>query len=473
MRFIKYIIPILLIPFMSGCFGSEPNDTAYVSAIGMDKGLSGNYDITIQFAIPAKISGGSSEEGGKSGEGIVENILIEAPDIYSAVNIANQLVSKRFSLAHMKLIVFSEDCAKNGIKDIMETITRSDELRPDVITAVSRETANSYLENIKPIIDVNPTKYYQLIFENKSSVGIPKMNGITAMNYIVSNQRDIVMPLTGVTKENGGSGGQSQGGSGGSEAQGQAGEGGSGGQSQGGSGGSEVQGQAGEGGSDKQFQSGQAEEKKPGAPVEGDAPVTESGFQYKNRSYKAGQVKMIDEPKSEALGMAVFNGDKMIAELSENDANIYNILSGNYNDNYVSFYSPVTPDTPVTVRMSQRRRPTYKVDIKNKKIKISLYIEGNFYSLPYDYELEDDVDEFEKSCAKEISSRCTSFVTNVRNDYNADILGFGEIAKKRFLNLEKYDEYNWKEKFKEYEIETETVFKIRHSGTTYRERKNK
>ena len=441
MRFIKYIIPVLLIPLLSGCFGSEPNDTAYVSAIGMDEGLSGNYDITIQFAIPAKISGGASEEGGKSGEGIVENIQIEAPDIYSAVNIANQLVSKRFSLSHMKLIVFSEECAKNGIKDIMETITRSDELRPDIITAVSRETANSYLENIKPIIDVNPTKYYQLIFENKSSVGIPKMNGITAMNYIVSNQRDIVMPLTGVTKENGGTGGQGQGGE--------------------------------SDGSDKQSQDGQSEEKKPGAPVEGDAPVTESGFQYKNRSYKAGQVKMIDEPKSEALGMAVFDGDKMISEISENDANIYNILSGNYNDNYVSFYSPVTPDTPVTVRMSQRRRPTYKVDIKNKKIKISLYIEGNFYSLPYDYELEDDVDEFEKSCAKEISTQCTSFVTDLRNSYNADVLGFGEIAKKRFFNLEKYNEYNWDEKFKEYEIETETLFKIRHSGTTYRERENK
>ena len=465
MRFIKYIIPVLLIPLLSGCFGSEPNDTAYVSAIGMDEGLSGNYDITIQFAIPAKISGGASEEGGKSGEGIVENIQIEAPDIYSAVNIANQLVSKRFSLSHMKLIVFSEECAKNGIKDIMETITRSDELRPDIITAVSRETANSYLENIKPIIDVNPTKYYQLIFENKSSVGIPKMNGITAMNYIVSNQRDIVMPLTGVTKENGGTGGQGQGGESGS----------SGGQGQGGeSGGTGGQGQGGErDGSDKQSQDGQSEEKKPGAPVEGDAPVTESGFQYKNRSYKAGQVKMIDEPKSEALGMAVFDGDKMISEISENDANIYNILSGNYNDNYVSFYSPVTPDTPVTVRMSQRRRPTYKVDIKNKKIKISLYIEGNFYSLPYDYELEDDVDEFEKSCAKEISTQCTSFVTDLRNSYNADVLGFGEIAKKRFFNLEKYNEYNWDEKFKEYEIETETLFKIRHSGTTYRERENK
>ena len=80
------------------------------------------------------------------------------------------------------------------------------------------------------------------------------------------------------------------------------------------------------------------------------------------------------------------------------------------------------------------------------------------------------MDEFEKSCAKELSSQCTRFITNVRNNYNADILGFGEIAKKRFLNIEKYNEYNWKEKFKEYEIETETVFKIRHSGTTYRER---
>lgn len=462
MKIIKYFIPFCAAFMLSGCFGSEPNDVAYVSALGIDTGLQGNYDITIQFARPTQISGGASEEGGKGGEEIVENIQVEAPDIYSAVNIANHLISKKFSLSHMKLIVFSREAAQNGIKDIMETVSRSNEMRPDIITAVSRETANSYLENLKPIVEVNPAKYYQLIFEKNNSGGIPKMNGITSMNYLVSNQRDIVMPLTGVAKANG-EGQNSQGqesseeGSGGS----QSGNNSDGSQSGGSSGGS----QSGSGSSQSE------EENKPGKTIDGDVPITENGFQYKNRDYKAGEIKMINDDKSEALGMAVFKGDKLIVEMSENEADIYNILIGDYKDNYTSFFSQETPEKAVTVEMSQRRKPVYKIDKKNKKVKISLYLEGDFYSLPYDYEVEDEVDKFERSCAKEISKRCKEFIVLMRDEYNSDVLGFGEKAKGCFWNMDGYNEYNWKEKFKEYDVEVTTAFKIRHSGITYRERK--
>ncbi|MDO5398619.1 MAG: Ger(x)C family spore germination C-terminal domain-containing protein [bacterium] len=460
MKLIKYLIPLCAAFVLSGCFGSEPNDVAYVSALGIDTGLQGNYDITIQFARPTQISGGSSEEGGKGGEEIVENIQVEAPDIYSAVNIANHLISKRFSLSHMKLIVFSREAAQNGIKDVMETVSRSNEMRPDIITAVSRETANSYLENLKPIVEVNPAKYYQLIFEKNNSGGVPKMNGISSMNYLVSNQRDIVMPLTGVAKANG-DGQSSQGQEGSEESQ----SGGSSGksQSEGSSGGS----QGGESSG-----SAQEEESTPGKSIEGDVPITDKGFQYKNRNYKAGEIKLINEDKSEALGMAVFKGDKLIAAMSENEANLYNILIGDYKDNYTSFFSPVTPEKAVTIKLSQRRKPVYKIDKNNKKVKISIYLEGEFYSLPYDYEIEDEVEEFEKSCAKEISKRCREFIISMRDEYNADILGFGERAKGCFWDMNEYNEYNWQEKFKEYDIEVTTMFRIRHSGITYRERKN-
>lgn len=477
MRLIKYFIPFCAAFVLSGCFGSEPNDVAYVSALGIDKGLQGNYDITIQFARPTQISGGSSEEGGKGGEEIVENIQVEAPDIYSAVNIANQLISKKFSLSHMKLIVFSKETAQNGIKDIMETVSRSNEMRPDIITAVSRETANKYLESLKPIVEVNPAKYYQLIFEKNNSGGVPKMNGITSMNYLVSNQRDIVMPLTGVAKANGdGQNSQGQEDSGGSQGSS------SGGSQSGGSGGSQGESSGGSqsGESSEQQQSGSGsggsqneEGSTTGKAIEGDVPITQNGFQYRNRDYKAGQIKLIDEDKSEALGMAIFKEDKLIAEMGENEAEIYNILIGDYEDNYTSFFSPVTPEKAVTVLLGQRRKPVYKIDKKNKKIKISIYLEGDFYSLPYDYELEDEVEEFERSCAKEISTRCKEFIISMRDEYDSDVLGFGEKAKGCFLNINDYNEYKWQEKFKEYDIEVTTMFKIRHSGITYRERKNK
>ena len=116
MKKLLFIIPIALM--LSACSYTEPNDIAYVVAVGFDKADDKNLDITLQFAKPTQISGGASQEGGKGGD-IVENMVIRAPNIYSAINVANNILSKKFSLSHTKLIVFSRTspiilCLKNA-----------------------------------------------------------------------------------------------------------------------------------------------------------------------------------------------------------------------------------------------------------------------------------------------------------------------------------------------------------------------
>ena len=71
MRFIKIaFIVLLLVSFASCKDAQEPETLGYVVAIGIDEPQQGEegYNITIQFANPDKISGGSSESGGKGGE---------------------------------------------------------------------------------------------------------------------------------------------------------------------------------------------------------------------------------------------------------------------------------------------------------------------------------------------------------------------------------------------------------------------
>ena len=69
MKKCSIIIVMLIILFLfCGCKdGNEPDTLGYVVAIGFDKTENGKegYDITLQFANPAKISGGSGEDGGK------------------------------------------------------------------------------------------------------------------------------------------------------------------------------------------------------------------------------------------------------------------------------------------------------------------------------------------------------------------------------------------------------------------------
>ena len=97
MKYFKISVTILLLTLITSCSGREPNDIAYVVALGFDKAQNDNYLVTIQYAKPTQISGGASQEGGKSGNEIVENLAVEAPDIHSAINTANHIVSKQFS----------------------------------------------------------------------------------------------------------------------------------------------------------------------------------------------------------------------------------------------------------------------------------------------------------------------------------------------------------------------------------------
>ena len=123
-KYAKFSVITGLLLTLTACVGEEPNDIAYITALGIDKNENG-FKYTIQFANPTKISGGAAEQGG-SGGNIVENITVEGPTIYSGLNSADAIVSKDLSLAHAKIIVVSEEIAREGLSGFAEVISRKE-----------------------------------------------------------------------------------------------------------------------------------------------------------------------------------------------------------------------------------------------------------------------------------------------------------------------------------------------------------
>ena len=91
----KRILLLMCALLLTGCSRSaEPNELAYIVAIGIDKGeKTRTYDVTLQIANPMAISGGSKEEGGEGGKKTLSNLSVTASTIFSALNIANHLYS--------------------------------------------------------------------------------------------------------------------------------------------------------------------------------------------------------------------------------------------------------------------------------------------------------------------------------------------------------------------------------------------
>lgn len=464
-------VVLCMVFLFSGCITmEEPNDLVYVIAIGIDAAEEeGTYHFTIQFAKPIEISGGGGEEGGGGGGGkkMMENLTFTAPTIYAAVNLANQYVSKKFTLAHAKLIVFSREIAEKGVRDFMETIVRNMEIRPNIYMAVSLSTAKEYLTKVDPLIEADPVKYYQLIYENNYSIYTP--NNVSQEFYFSqdSSEGENVLPIANIVSENKESGGSSEGSSGGGSS-GQQPEESSGGSS-GGSSEGEKSGES-EGGSSGQESGGSLQGADFPKEIATPIPMQQDGFEYHIKNYVAGDIFHSSKKKSEILGMAVFDGDRMIGMMGSVEAQLYNLLKGSFYATYMSFQNPYGGQQATTVRVEQERKPKFKIDLSQGRpmIHVTLYLEGEFYSLPADYILEEDIKTYEMQAEQDIENAEEQFLYKTSRELHSDIVSFGSYAKRKFLTYQSFQDYNWKEQYKNADFDVEVKFSIKRSGLIIR-----
>ena len=422
---------------LSGCMGKEPNDLAYVVALGFDKAEApGNYIMTIQFARPTNISGSGGESGG-SGQGIVENIAVEAPNIYAGINLADHIVSKKLSLSHAKVIVFSEDVAREGISDIMETFARNEELRPDIYLAVATNSAQEYLFKVKPVVEVNPARYYQLIYDQDYTAGIPKNCAADFYYNQKSGLRDNALPLAGTVQLEDGSEGESSGGE------------------SGGSGGGGGDGTNSEGTDPKESEN----------KLQADAPSTSQRFEYRLRDYIAGQVAINQNNESETMGMAYFLDDKLVGRAGSLETELYNMLIGDFHETYLTLMCD--KQDAVTVLALANKMPKYDIDREKRRVEITMFFESDLYSLPTDYLAESGIEGFERAARDEITEAAEKFINETIRPSGSDLLGLRSKFKSQFLTNADYEKH--KDEIMDYDISVKVKFRVRRTGLTIKE----
>lgn len=409
---------------LTSCAGEEPNDIGYITALGIDKTDDG-YSYTIQFANPTKISGGAAEQGG-SGGNIVENIVVDAPTVYAAINNANAIVSKDLSLSHAKVIVISEEIARKGVFGITDVIARNNEIRPDVYLAVA-ENAGDYLEGVKPVVELNPVKYYQLTYENKKGGFVPQNTASDFYMACVAEDRDFALPLSGVA--------QAEEKSTGTDA-------GSGGEQQ-------------------------ASEKPSPNKKNKEAITQTDGFENGKKNYFAGEAGAEVKNKSETIGLAVFKGDTYTEKLGSIDAEIYNILMNNINGSRVTFYADNENNIPITVSLESKKRPAYKINRDTKKVEILLSLEAELVSAPQKHKEEKTYMGFEKDASKMINDAVYGFIEKTYKGLDVDLLAIKSKLKKQFLTNDKYYEYINLFVPKEWDFTVNTELKLKRTGMTY------
>lgn len=192
----KLILSFLIFIFcinLSGCgYMRQINEMAYVVGVGIDKADDEKISLTLQFKMPQSESGGSTPGEQKGGD--TSNITALGDDIFSAMAKASGLLSKEISLTHAKILVFSEKIAKDGIKDFLEALMRSNQFRPNTYVAVTHGEAKEYLENVKPEPSENPAKYYTMLFYKESRSYIPEATLKDIYFTLFSEEKLAVLP---------------------------------------------------------------------------------------------------------------------------------------------------------------------------------------------------------------------------------------------------------------------------------------
>lgn len=160
--FIIIVIILFIIAFNSSYESLTLSNIAVVVSMAVDTSDTNNLKVTFQFTKPTSVSDSGSSETSPS---IVNSV--DASSISSAINLMNSYFGRELNLSHCKLVVFSEEVAKNGISDEIFTLMNDNQIRPSTNIVISKCTAKYYIENSKPLLEPLIAKYYE-IYTNSS-----------------------------------------------------------------------------------------------------------------------------------------------------------------------------------------------------------------------------------------------------------------------------------------------------------------
>jgi len=409
----------LIPPLLSGCWGfQEIDQTGFILFLGLDRGKENKLTWTAQVALPQQISGGGGGGSGmKSQSGSssamhqqgVATISVESPTFTGALNMMNIFLDRKLSLKHLKTVVFSEPLAREGVITYLGVMAREPEFRRSVLIAVCRNvSAKDLLENNIRVLETNPAKYSELITEfSRYSGYIPAQPQFFYFyNNSKSNDGDPISLLVGLPR-----------------------------------------------------------------PVpQGEGPPVSDEEWVSDGAYYPGQLPRSGGNTLEILGAAVFQDDRLVGEINGDEMTGLMLIRGTFGQANISLADPIFPKKMIGVNLSLYRKPQIKVDLSGSvpQIQIKIYVEGSLLGMQtteVNYEEKANRLVLESAINQRLQTMMETVVYRSQNEFQADILHLGKIAKRQFWTVQEWEDYNWlNRQFLKAEITVEVQSRIRLFG---------
>lgn len=406
MRRISIVFILFAVVFLStSCFDAhEVDNYAYVTTIGIDKGVADKWRFS--FQITNMRTGGPKEgSGGKEAPEYV-TITIDAPSFFHAVNVLDTSIARTLNFRHTKYIVISRDIAEDGkFTESLGPAIRHREIRRTTGVLVSTCTAESLIQEFNPKIGISMARLQEGLMEQSKETGFfPEMRLKDYYSDLKSNYRQPVAILAGVNNFNH---------------------------------------------LPSQQEGNNISKKELGKRIAGEIPR------------KGGNT-------IEFFGTAVFDGDRMVSELNGYETRIMLILRGDYNKGVFTIKDPLKPELYVSVHLRQRTRPKVKVEFEDGKptIYIKLMLHGEILAIQsrIDYEETGKIGYLETAIEETIEKQAEALIDKAK-ELNVDFLNFGAHVVKNFLTIQEWEKYNWIGRMETVKAIVDVDVKMRKTGT--------
>lgn len=155
---IKLLVPVtILCLILTSCYNSrEINTLAIGTALGIDK-VDEGYRVTVQLINPSEIAS-------KKGTSMTSPVIVyteTAPTIFEALRKITHQSPRKIYLSHLRIIVFGEKVARDGISKATDFIARDHEFSMDFFLLIAKDnTAENILKILTPLEKIPANKIF-------------------------------------------------------------------------------------------------------------------------------------------------------------------------------------------------------------------------------------------------------------------------------------------------------------------------
>lgn len=184
-----------------------------------------------------------------------------------------------------------------------------------------------------------------------------------------------------------------------------------------------------------------------------------------NYNVKASESPIEGENGSEDIGLAVFNKEKLVGELSALETICFLSLKNKVDRFLVSIPNPENSNEYLDIYLTPNNSASINVDTSTPSpyIKIKTEFTGKIYSMSNNSKyLEPDVlNAISESCNKYLETVFSDFLYKTSKEFKSDINGFGKYSLKNFFTTQEFYNYNWLKNYQNsfFEVKVDTSVK--------------